>query len=89
MCTGCSPYASHGACLLLPNVFLHVVQDIVLAVLCWGVPGVQFDLPQLDLLVPGAAAVLPELIGSLRVNTRLTYVSGKKTGEVKIGCFAE
>lgn len=35
----------------------------------------QLDLPQFDLLIPGAAAVLPELIGSLWMNARLTHVS--------------
>lgn len=60
------------------HIFLHVIEDFVLAALCWGVPGVQFDLPQFDLLVPGATAVLPELIGSLWVNTWLTHVSGNK-----------
>lgn len=41
----------------------------------------QFDLPQFDLLIPRATAVLPELIGSLWVYTRLTHVSGNKDGE--------
>lgn len=63
------------------SLFLHVILDFVLVPLCWGVPGVQFDFPQLDLLVPGATTVLPELIGSLWVNTWLTHVSANKKGK--------
>ena len=61
-----------------PNMYLRVIEAFVLAVCCWGVPGMQFDLPEFDLLVPWATAVLPELIRSLWVNTWLTHVSGKK-----------
>lgn len=55
---------------------LHVVEN--LALLCWGVPGMQFDPPKFDLLVPRAAAVLPELVGCLWVNAWLTHVSTNK-----------
>lgn len=41
----------------------------------------EFDLPQFDLLVPGATAVLPELVGRLGVNARLPLVSGGRTEE--------
>lgn len=34
----------------------------------------QLDLPQFDLLVPRAPAVLPELVGRLGVNARLPHV---------------
>lgn len=46
----------------------------------------KFDLPQFDLLIPGAAAVLLELIGSLWVNARLTHVSATKWGKRFICC---
>lgn len=64
-------------------VFIHVIEDFVWAALCWGVPCVQFDLPEFDLLVPRPSAVLPELIGSLWVNPRLTHVPGNNNGKRK------
>lgn len=59
-------------------IVLHVIEDFVLAFLCWRVPCVQFDLPQFNLLIPGATAVLPELIGRLWMNACLTHVSANK-----------
>lgn len=38
------------------------------------IPRVKLDPPQLDLLVPGAPAVLLELVWSLRMNTLLSHV---------------
>lgn len=35
----------------------------------------ELDLPQFDLLVPRATAVLPELVGRLWVNAGLSHVS--------------
>lgn len=50
----------------------------------------QSDLPQLNLLVPRATAVLLKLIGGLWVQAWLTHVSKPKDGEKKkqlSGCF--
>lgn len=68
-----------------PERSSQVVQGFVLAFFHWGVPGVELDLPQFDLLVPRAPAVLPELVGRLWVNARLTHVSGDR--REKQGCF--
>lgn len=67
----------------MSSIFLHIIKDIVLALFCWGVPGMQFDLPQFDLLVPRATTVLPELIWSLWMKTWLTHVSGNKNSKCK------
>lgn len=69
------------------RVVIHVIEDLVWAALCWGVPGMQFDLPEFDLLVPGPSAVLPKLIGSLWVNPCLTHVPGNKKGKRKPVCL--
>ena len=52
----------------------HVLQDRLLALFSGGVPGVQLNPPQFDLLVPGATAVLSELVGRPGVNARLPQV---------------
>lgn len=54
---------------------LHAICCFVLALLCWGVPSMQFYLPQFYLLVPWAPAVFPKLIWCLGMNTGLTHVS--------------
>lgn len=48
----------------------------VTAVFYGGVPRVQLDLPQFDLLVPGATAVFLELVGRPGVHSRLPQVPG-------------
>ena len=60
--------------------FLHVVKVSLLAFLGRGIPGVELHLPQFDLLVPGAPAVLLELVGSLWMKAGLPQMSAHTDG---------